>query len=422
MRFFLATIKMTLRNRQVLFWTMFFPVFMMLLFGAMFNTSDRTFEIGLVNQSNSKAAKQLVKAVKKVKAFKISEKGEEKEKKALQDGKRVAVIIIPKSLKDLPKVNPLRANVSQALGKPKVKVAAVVPLQQAPEMTDKRLIDKKSAKLNKSASPNGLGATNILNQPLRLKKPKPVKLKVLYNENKAQDAQIVSTVISQITAKFNLIANQASEVLLVKQEAYKSKNLKYIDFLLPGLLAMSLMMGGVVGIATGVTTLREKGVLKRLLLTPLKPATFFISQIITRMLIALGQTAVMILLGIVVYNLHFFGNIFTLVVVICFGATVFLVLGLVMSGIAKSVETVEPMSRALTMPMIFLSGVFFPTELMPSWLQPVSKAMPLYYMAESLRKVITEGASLTSIFNYLLILFTWGIAGLILTAKTFRWE
>lgn len=421
MRFLLATIKMTLRNRQVLFWTMFFPVFMMLLFGAMFNTSDRTFEIGLVNQSNSKAAKQLVKAVKKVKAFKVSEKGEEKEKKALQDGKRVAVIIIPKSLKDLPKVNPLRANFSQVLGESKAKTATGQPPKQASILADKSLTDN-SSQPNQPASTNSFSTSGSFSQPVNIKKPKPVKLKVLYNENKAQDAQIVSTVISQITAKFNLLANQASEVLLVKREAYKAKNLKYIDFLLPGLLAMSLMMGGVVGIATGITTLREKGVLKRLLLTPLKPVTFFISQIITRMFVALGQTAVMILLGIAVYGLHFFGDIFTLTVVICFGATVFLVLGLVMSGIAKSVETVEPMSRALTMPMIFLSGVFFPTELMPSWLQPVSKAMPLYYMAESLRKVITEGASLTSISNYLLVLLAWGVGGLLLTAKTFRWE
>jgi len=421
MRFLLATIKMTLRNRQVLFWTMFFPIFMMLLFGAMFNTSDRTFEIGIVNKSNSKTAKQLVKAVKKVKAFKVSEKGEAKEKKALQDGKRIAVIIVPKSLKDMPKVSPLGASVPQALAQSKANAAAVSP-QQAPALAAKGLADKKLAFPNQPASANGLSAAASLNQPLKLKRPKPVKLKVLYNENKAQDAQIVSTVISQITAKFNLIANQASEVLQVKREAYKSKNLKYIDFLLPGLLAMSLMMGGVVGIATGVTTLREKGVLKRLLLTPLKPATFFIAQIITRMLVALGQTAIMILLGILVYGLHFFGDIFTLTIVICFGATVFLVLGLVMSGIAKSVETVEPMSRALTMPMIFLSGVFFPTELMPSWLQPISKAMPLYYMAESLRKVVTEGASLASISNYLLVLFAWGVAGLLLTAKTFRWE
>lgn len=412
MRFLLATIKVTLRNKQVLFWTMFFPVFMMLLFGAMFNTSDRTFAIGVIKQSNAKIATQLLKAVKKVKAFKVTQKGSLKEKRALQEGERIAVIVIPKELKD---VQPLKPSLTATKGMPRQAGPSTLLAPNGLAQQETSLTQQQVASFSRRTLLETKGNINKL-------KLKPVKIKILYNENKAQDAQIVSTVLSQITAKFNLAVNQAPEVISIKREAYKSKNLKYIDFLLPGLLAMSLMMGGVVGIATSITTLREKGVLKRLLLTPLKPATFFTAQIITRMLVALGQTAIMIALGVAVYGLHFYGDIFTLIIVVAFGATVFLVLGLVMSGIAKTVETVEPMSRALTMPMIFLSGVFFPTEMMPAWLQPVSRAMPLYYMAESLRKVITDGASLNNISSYLFVLFLWGLVGLLLTAKTFKWE
>jgi ABC-2 type transport system permease protein len=185
---------------------------------------------------------------------------------------------------------------------------------------------------------------------------------------------------------------------------------------------MSLMMGGVVGIATSIATLRERGVLKSLLLTPMKPANFFASQIIVRFSMALIQTAIMIALGIFVYGLHFSGSIFNLAIVVILGATVFLIFGLLMSGIAKSAETVEPMSRAITMPMIFLSGVFFPVDVMPSWLQPISKSMPLYYMADALRKVIAEGATLASIQTNIFVLLAWGVGGFAIALISFKWE
>jgi len=388
MSFLKANLKMTLRNKQVLFWSLFFPIFMMGMFGAMFSGSSQKFDVGIVNKSSSKISKNIVKALKKVDALTITQKSEKEEFKELQDGNRVAVIIIPKKLAD-----------------PKLP---------------KGIVPGNKSMLNKSQ----FNAQNSQKMQLQAKVPpmKPVTIKFSYNETKSQDASIVSTIVSQFIGKLNQKIAKAPELLKIKRAAYKSKNLKYIDFLLPGLLAMSLMMGGIVGIANGITTLRERGVLKRLLATPLNPAVFFIVQVITRLTVALVQSTIMISLGVLAFGAHFYGNVFTFATVLIFGATVFLIFGLVMASVAKSVETVEPMSRAITMPMLFLGGVFFPIDSMPAWLQPVSRALPLTYMSDALRQVITEGASLYAVRIDLLVLFVWGIIGFIIAARVFRWE
>lgn len=367
MSFLIANLKMVFRNKQTLFWAMFFPIFMMGLFGSMFQGGNRKYNIGLVQKSSSKTAAQITESLKKIDALNISEEGEDAEKAKLEKGDLISVVIIPETLADpvIPKVS---GNASLAA------------------------------------------------------KTSPSEISILYNESKAQDAQVVTTILNQFIDQFNQKATGAPEILTLKQSAYKSKDLKYIDFLLPGLLAMSLMMGGVVGIAAGITSLREKGVLKRLLVTPLKPATFFSSQVITRLAMALLQAVIMISIGVFLFNAHFYGSVITFAFVLIFGASVFLILGLVMSSLAKSVETVEPMTRAITMPMLFLGGVFFPVESMPKWLQPVSKALPLSYMSDALRKVISEGASLYTIRTDLLVLAVWGIIGFFIVIKTFRWE
>ncbi|PIZ00977.1 hypothetical protein COY62_00595 [bacterium (Candidatus Howlettbacteria) CG_4_10_14_0_8_um_filter_40_9] len=368
MKYLLANIKMTLRNKQVLFWSVFFPIFMMGLFGAMFQGGDRTYDIGMVNKSKSETAAKMVEALKKVEVLKISEDGEESEQASLEKGERIAVIEIPETLVDPPKQ-------VKALG---------VPTTPA--------------------------------------KITPTAIDILFNENKAQDAEIVATVVNQFIGKFNQQMTGQPETLTLTKEAYKSKDLKYIDFLLPGLIAMSLMMGGVVGIANGITTLRERGVLKRLLATPINPVNFFIVQVITRLLVAIMQAIIMVAVGVLAFGAHFYGSILTFAIVLTFGATVFLIFGLVMSSLAKNVDTVEPMTRAVTMPMMFLGGVFFPIEAMPTWLQPVSRALPLSYMSDALRKVISEGVSLYTIRIDLLVLLVWGIAGFLIAARTFKWE
>lgn len=379
MAFIFANLKMTLRNRQLLFWSLFFPVFMMIIFGAIFSAGERSYEVGIVNKSRSQTAKSLVKALKRIDALKITQKGEAKEKEELEAGNRVAVIIIPKKLSDLPKLKALK-------------------------------MPKKGA---------SLGVQPPVRQPVKIK---PVSIKILYNETKSQDANIVFTIFSQITGKFNQKISQTPESIVIKKEAYKSRNLEYIDFLLPGLLAMSLMMGGVMGVAVPIATLREKGVLKRLLATPVNPSIFFIAQVVTRLLVAIIQASLMIGIAVLAFGAHFYGNILTFALVLTFGASVFLIVGLVLASIAKSAETVEPMSRAITMPMIFLGGVLFPIESMPTWLQPIARVIPLTYMSDALRKVVSEGASLSTIQNDLWILLAWGIIAFAAASRLFRWE
>ena len=104
------------------------------------------------------------------------------------------------------------------------------------------------------------------------------------------------------------------------------------------------------------------------------------------------------------------------------GLLVFMGFGFVVSGIAKSESTIPPISNIITLPQFLLSGTFFSIDNFPAWLQPISRALPLTYLNDAMRKVAFEGAGLWDVKQQILIMVIWGIAIYALAVKTFKWE
>ncbi len=104
------------------------------------------------------------------------------------------------------------------------------------------------------------------------------------------------------------------------------------------------------------------------------------------------------------------------------GVIVFMGFGFIISGIAKNETSVPPIANIVTLPQFLLSGTFFSINAFPSWLQPISKALPLTYLNDAMRKVAFEGAGLTDVSHQLLILAIWGIIVYAIAVKTFKWE
>lgn len=246
-------------------------------------------------------------------------------------------------------------------------------------------------------------------------------LTLFLNAERPQETQagrlIVQHALDELVLRENHLSRHALRTKLVN-----SRNLTYIDFLLPGILAMSIMQSGVFGVAFGFVMLKKRGILRRLLVTPMTTDDFIIAQVATRLLVLMTQVVIMVGAGVLFFHLHFIGSIFNMIIVALLGGVVFLSIGFALSGISKSEDQVAPLANIITLPMLMLSGVFFSRSNLPGFAHAVTDFFPLTYLADGLRSIAIEGATLAGVFPQLLGLAVWSVITLFIAVKAFRWE
>ncbi|HYU64664.1 MAG TPA: ABC transporter permease [Candidatus Paceibacterota bacterium] len=248
------------------------------------------------------------------------------------------------------------------------------------------------------------------------------ELKVYINESQQAQAQATISILSQYLDKVSLQIARVPTFFSVKQETINAKHLKYLDFLLPGLIAMSIMQMSVFSVAFVFVQFKEKGVLKRLLATPIQPYQFVTANVITRLIVSVLQTAIFIAAGVFILKAHVIGSYFLILLCVILGALMFLGLGFTISGLASTVESVPVFANLLVFPMLFLGGVFFAISNMPHWLQKIANILPLTYFSTALRDVMTKDASIGAIKWDLLAMTIWAIILITLATYTFRMQ
>lgn len=193
----------------------------------------------------------------------------------------------------------------------------------------------------------------------------------------------------------------------------------YFDFVLPGLLAMGLMQLLMVGVAGSVARYRELGILKRIQVTPVRPLAFIGGQVGSRLVLAVLKLGLMIGLGLLL-GATVRGNVGSLLLVATLGNLVFLILGFAVAGRADTVDAANNLAGLLTVPLMFLSGMFFPLEAMPDALQTVVRYLPITPVIEALRRISLEGAGLGDVTGELLVVVAWIPLALVLARASFR--
>lgn len=246
-------------------------------------------------------------------------------------------------------------------------------------------------------------------------------LTLYLNAHKPQETQAGRFILQRALDELVFQQSQLPRHAL-RLEVINSRNLTYIDFLLPGILAMSIMQGGVFGVAFGFVILKKRGVLRRLLATPMNIRDFIFAQVATRLFILTAQIAIMIGAGVLFFNLQFIGSIFNMMVVGLLGGVVFLAIGFALSGISKSEDQVAPLANLITLPMLMLSGVFFSRSNLPAFARALTDYFPLTYLADGLRNIAIDGAALAEVFPQILGLAAWSVIALVAAIKAFRWE
>jgi ABC-2 type transport system permease protein len=196
----------------------------------------------------------------------------------------------------------------------------------------------------------------------------------------------------------------------------------YTDFLIPGIIALSVMQTGLFTVLYTFVHLRQRGILRRLNATPLRAADFLAAQVGTRLILAAAQTLILVLIALLVFRVHIYGNVGWILLLAVVGAAVFLALGFAISGSTGSMESAAPIANLIGLPMIVLSGVFFSRGGMPGWLHGITDLLPLTYLVDGLRHLSYDGWGLLDVRTDLLGLGVWLLLSGALAVRLFRWE
>jgi len=197
---------------------------------------------------------------------------------------------------------------------------------------------------------------------------------------------------------------------------------RYVDFLYPGLLGMNLMGTGMWGIGFAIADVRRRKILRRLLVTPMRRSSFFLSFLLARGVFLGLELLVLGLFGLLVLGVPLRGSVAAFAVVSVLGAFAFAGLGILTASRARTIEAVSGLMNLVMMPMWLGSGVFFSIERFPDAAQPFLRFLPLTALNDGLRGVCLDGATLGELGTPLAILLAWGILCFALALRVFRWE
>ncbi|HEX3724592.1 MAG TPA: ABC transporter permease, partial [Pirellulales bacterium] len=196
---------------------------------------------------------------------------------------------------------------------------------------------------------------------------------------------------------------------------------RYIDFLVPGLLGMSLMGGGLWGVGFVTVDMRIRKLLKRFLATPMRKSDFLAGIMISRLLFMVPEVLVLLVFARLAFGVVIYGSLAAVLILILLGAATFAGLGLLVASRAKTLEAVSGLMNLAMLPMWLLSGIFFSSTRFPEFVQPIIKALPLTALINALRAVMQEGASLSSQLPEIGWLVGWAVVTFALALRWFRW-
>lgn len=354
-------IKRLFRDKVAIFFVFVFPLIFLIIFGSIFKGNDSiSFRVALLNNSETQFAQQFVKEINANKVFEIDK--------------------------------------------------------------DITTLDQAKEKMNRSQ----LDATIILPEDFgEVKEDSKFpggQAQVLYDQSNETAGQTLGSLMDGIFKGINQELAPAETPFSVKTESTATKGLSQFDYTFSGILGFTLLSLGIFGPTTVFPRLKQRGVLRRYHTTPLKVWQYFTGNVISNGAIGLLALLLMFLVATFGFGLNMRGSYLNLVIIVLFGATLLFGIGLALGGWAKNENQAAPLAQLITLPMMFLSGVFFPTFLMPDLLQKITQFIPLTPIVDSVRLIITENASLADLGPQLAVMAVWTAVVYFIAFRVFRWE
>ncbi|MDH4071340.1 MAG: ABC transporter permease [Ignavibacteria bacterium] len=344
-----ASLKMFVRQREAIIWTVLLPIFMIVLFGLVDFGGIGKVNVGLVGGSNG-IGQELADGLGEVRALELFHGSREQELELLLRGERDLVVFIPES------------------------------------------------------SGEAGGVVGYV------------------NDAAPEEAQLASVIVQSVLDRLVFEVREPGNRTMLTVNTVHGRAETYIDFLVPGVIAMSIMQMGIFGVAFSFVSLKKRGILRRLSATPIRPNDFVLGQILMRLVVVVVQISLLVAVGVLFLGVHFGGSLGDMFVLGVIGAVVFLAIGFAIAGVSKSEDQVAPLANVVAMPMILLCGVFFSRSGLPDVVHMLTGFLPLTYLADGMRAVAIEGATLTEVLPDLTGLLLWAIVAGAGAIRFFRWE
>jgi ABC-2 type transport system permease protein len=359
----LSQLRFFVRNRQVLIFTLFMPLFFMIMLGSFLGKGNDIIVDGVViDQDQSTESRVMVEALQANSILKLKAADDlDKSLEQLKHGDQKLVVVIQK-------------NYGQAVG-------------------------LKGADSSKASF-----------------------LQVYYDQTNQQSAQIGLQTIGQVADGVSKQMSNYIPIVKIEPVGVQALQLRYIDFLVPGILAMMIMTNNLNGVSGQIASWRERGVLRRMQSTPLKASTFIAAQITARLVMNTAQALIVLLVGALIFGTQVNGSWWLLLLFVVMGTLTFMSIGFIIAGLAKTPESVGPISGLISFPLMFLGGVFFSISSMPEFLQPIVKSIPITQLSTALRQIMNVGAGIGDLWQEGLMLAIWLVVSFIVATFTFKWE
>lgn len=359
----IANIRSFVRDRAALFWTLAFPILFVVLFGSIFSGNGPTsFQVGWADEDGSPGATQLRSGFAGTGIVELTDGTRDELLEQMRAGDLDGIVVVTDG-------------VGEALG----------------------------------AAAGGQTPST------------PVSLVVFTDPSQQTQSTTIQQIVSQIVSATNQALSGRPPVLALEMETLQTDDITPAAYFVPSILAMALMQLGVFA-AIPLAEQREKLILKRLGATPLRRWTLVGSNILMRLVIALVQSVLIITIGALLFGVTIVGSIALTAGFIVLGAVTFTSIGYVIASFAKTEESANSLTSVVQFPLMFLSGIFFPIDFMPEFLQPVAAVMPLTYLGDALRQVMVGGAPYAPLPIDALVLGAWLVGSFLISARFFRWQ
>jgi ABC-2 type transport system permease protein len=314
------------REKTTMFFTLAFPIILILLFGTIFMSQDNMgFHLCVQDLDQTKSSKESVKALELNGKFKIT---------------RVAPAV----------------NATQYVRDNKVNLVLIIPKGLERSLMRRKFFNDYNA-----------SAT----------------ITYIYDPS----SSAVSTkmeILNGVLAGINQEMSGVPPFIRSEAKSIFTRKYRFIEFFIPGIIAMAVMTLSLFGTVNLNTELRQKGIIRKLSTTPITRTDWILSDILYQFILAVVSTTVMLLVSYAVFNanLHINGWLPAFILLNVFA---FVGIGMILTRFVKEAQSAAAAANAISFPMMFLSGSFFPIELMPGFLQTFAKTLPLYYVNEGLR-------------------------------------
>lgn len=375
------------RHKPRLFSIFLFPILMIALFGYGMGGSIENIPIVVVKQTDGQVTDATLNAIKNSSLYDVKDiiGDPQRGREMVESGQVKAAIILPSDYEDLSSSN---------------SKSVVVYVDSSDQMATSVLVPATQALFSQISAQIGME-----------------KLEALQSQSSSLQVQSQGVQASSGLSGINF-QNIMNSINFQINKIYG--DIKYIDFLVPAILAMTVMMGAMMSMGESLAGERERGELARLFMTPTSVATVVGGKIISRLIIQTSTAMVLLAAAIILFDITISGSMLLTILLLILTALCFVGFGIMVSARVSTQEDYVQMVMPFSMPMMFISGVFYPLETMPWIFQQIAKIAPLTYANDALRGVMLKGAGIGDIWIDVAVLL--GFTALFFLMGVFRFN